>query len=126
MSRRSALGRVRGLGSAKEGAAHWWAQRLTAVALIPLSVWFVASIALMARAGHEQVVAWIGHPVVAILLLLLLGAMFYHLKLGLQVVIEDYVHHPAAKLLMLLGNTYGNIVLAAIAGFAVLKIAFGS
>ncbi len=125
MSMLTPLARVRGLGSANEGAHHWWMQRLTAVALVPLLIWFVASLAFLAGADHARVTAWIGHPVVAVLLLLMLFALFYHLKLGMQVVIEDYVHGKFAKLVLLLGNSFGTIVLGAACGFAVLKIAFG-
>ena len=124
MSLRSPLGRARGLGSAKEGVEHWWHQRLTALALIPLSLWFVASVAFMAGMDHATFIAWVGNPLVAVLLVLLIVALFYHLKLGVQVVIEDYVHHPAAKLFCELCNTFGNIILATACLFAVLKIAF--
>jgi succinate dehydrogenase / fumarate reductase membrane anchor subunit len=92
MSYRTPLGRVRGLGSAKEGVAHWWAQRLTALALIPLTLWFVISVVQMIGADPPQVVEWIGSPVTAILLIVLIGATFHHAQLGVQVVIEDYVH----------------------------------
>src|SRR5271166_6333919 len=97
-SLRSPLGRVVGLGSAKEGVEHWWMQRLTAVALIPLALWFVIS--LIAHLGGDlgSAVAWIGAPVPAILMILLLGATFYHAALGVQVVIEDYVHEEWLKL----------------------------
>ena len=86
MSRRSALGRVRGLGSAKEGVGHWWAQRLTALALVPLTIWFAASVAALTGASHPEMVAWAGSPLVAGLLILLIVATFYHNYLGLQVV----------------------------------------
>ena len=86
---RSSLGRARGLGSAKEGVQHWWVQRMTALALVPLCLWFVASIVGLAGAPREEVVAWIGRPVPATLLLLLVAAGFHHSQLGLQVVIED-------------------------------------
>src|SRR5690606_21337351 len=95
---RTDMKRVRGLGSAKEGVAHWWMQRLTALALIPLSIWLVAALVAHTGAGYGAVRAWIAHPVTAGLLVLLLGATFYHAQLGLQVVIEDYVHREGAKL----------------------------
>ena len=102
MSFRSPLGRVRGMGAAKEGVGHWWAQRLTALALIPLTLWIAASVAAMTGAGHSEVADWIASPLVAGLLILLIFATFYHSYLGLQVVIEDYVHHEGIKLALLL------------------------
>jgi len=124
MSMRTPLGRVRGLGSAKEGVGHWWTQRLTAVALVPLLVWFVASLVQLAGADYAHVVAWIAQPVVAILLSLLFIAGFYHLALGLQVVIEDYVHGEPARIVSLVVVKFGCWALAAAAIFSVLKIAF--
>ena len=99
---RTALGRVRGLGSAKEGVSHWWVQRVTALLLIPLVLWFV--IALLAHIGADRaaVAAWLGQPVTYGLMLVLLGAVFWHAALGLQVVVEDYVHGEAAKLVLIL------------------------
>lgn len=102
MSLRSPLGRARGLGSAKEGVHHWWVQRVTAVALIPLTLWFVVSVILLAGAGHGEIVAWLSSPVSAGLMILLLIATFWHAALGLQVVIEDYVHHEGCKVALLL------------------------
>jgi succinate dehydrogenase / fumarate reductase membrane anchor subunit len=124
MSMRTPLGRVRGLGAAKEGVAHWWAQRLTAVALVPLLLWFVASLVQMVGADHAHVVAWIAQPVVAVLLALLFIAGLYHLALGLQVVIEDYVHSEPALIVSLVVVKFGCWILAATAIFSVLKIAF--
>jgi len=92
-SMRSDLGRVRGMGSAKEGVHHWWMQRLTAIALIPLIMWFVASVAGLAGAGHAETVAWLSQPLVAIAVILLVVATLYHAALGIQVVVEDYIHH---------------------------------
>ena len=89
-SLRSPLGRVRGLGSAKEGVAHWWAQRLTGLALVPLALWFVISVISLAGADHARTVAWIASPVPAVLLVLLIAATFYHAVLGLQVVVGFY------------------------------------
>ena len=124
MSLRSPLGRVRGLGSAKEGTGHWWAQRLTAVALIPLMLWFVASIAGMAGAGHAAVLGWVGSPVVAILLILLIVAVFHHAQLGLTVVIEDYVHGEMTRLAAIIVVKLAAFALAVAAVFAVARIAF--
>ncbi len=119
---RSDLGRVRGLGAAKEGVAHWWAQRVTALALIPLVVWFVASIVSLAGASHAAVVDWIASPVPAIFLVLLVVAVFHHAQLGLQVVIEDYVHGKGAKIALLLFVKGAAIVLGLTCVFAVLRI----
>ena len=125
MDRRSPLGRVRGLGSAKEGVAHWWAQRLTALALVPLAIWFVASVAAHAGADHETMRAWIGSPLVASLLVLLIVATFYHLYLGIQVVIEDYVHSEGVKIASLIAVKGASILLGVIALISVLSILFG-
>jgi succinate dehydrogenase / fumarate reductase membrane anchor subunit len=122
---RSPLGRAVGLGSAKEGAEHWWMQRLTAVALVPLSLWFVASLIALAGADHGAVVEWLSGPLAAILMLLLIGATFYHAALGLQVVIEDYVHGEGVKFAALVLNKLICFALAVAGIFAVLKIAFG-
>lgn len=94
MSLRSDLGRVKGLGAAHEGVGHWRLQRLTAVALILLALWFVTTLMGLIGAPHTEVVAWVGQIHVTVLLLALSLALFWHLKLGLQVVIEDYVHTP--------------------------------
>ena len=125
MSLRSPLARVRGLGTAKEGVGHWWAQRLTALALVPLSLWFMASMAWLAGADHAMVVDWVDSPLVASLLILLLVATLYHAYLGLQVVIEDYVHHEGAKLVWLLGVKGACLLLAAIGVLSVVVLLLG-
>jgi succinate dehydrogenase / fumarate reductase membrane anchor subunit len=124
MSLRSPLGRVRGLGSAKEGTHHWWMQRLTAVALVPLALWFVASVAMMAGAGHSAFLGWVASPLVAILLVLLIVAVFHHAQLGLTVVIEDYVHAEGCRLACIVVVKLAAFALGVAAVFAVLKIAF--
>ena len=126
MSLRSPLGRVRGLGAAREGVGHWWGQRLTALALVPLCLWFVGSLAVMTGAGYETVGAWIASPVVAGLLILLICATFYHAYLGLQVVIEDYIHGKSVRTAALIANTLICWALGLAGVFAVLKIAFGA
>ncbi len=122
MSLRSPLGQVRGLGSAKEGVSHWWAQRLTALALIPLCLWFVASVVALAGADHAAVRDWVDSPVVAGLLILLIVATFYHAFLGLQVVIEDYVHSEGVKLMTLLLVKGASLVLGTVGVLAVVVL----
>jgi succinate dehydrogenase / fumarate reductase membrane anchor subunit len=99
---RSQLGRARGLGASKSGAGHWWVQRVTGVALIPLSLWFVYAALRLVGASHEELLAWIGGPIPVVLLIALVLANFYHLALGLQVVIEDYVPGDTARMATLL------------------------
>ena len=123
-SLRTALGRVSGLGSAKDGTEHWWHQRVSAVALLPLALWFALSVASLVGAEQAQVKAWLASPLVAVLLLLFLAIAFYHLKLGLQVVIEDYVRAPAAKVALLLLNTFASVGVALAAALAVLSLHF--
>lgn len=123
---RSPLGRAIGLGSAKEGVAHWWAQRVTAIALVPLLLWFVIAIVALAGADRATFVAWVHHPVPAVLLVLLLIATFYHGELGLQVVIEDYVENEALRLGLIIVMRLAAILLAALGIFAVLKLSFAA
>jgi len=119
------LGRARGLGSAKHGAAHWWTQRVSAVALAPLTLWFVYSAVHLTGADQARVHGWLSRPASAILMSLFIFTTFYHLSLGVQVVIEDYVHREGVKLTALLAIK-GLIVLAAAASlFTVLHVAVG-
>jgi succinate dehydrogenase / fumarate reductase membrane anchor subunit len=99
---RSQLGRARGLGAAKSGAQHWWLQRVTAIALVPLTLWFVCAALRLVGASHEQLLAWIGAPIPVVLLIALVLANFYHLALGLQVVVEDYVPGETKRMATLL------------------------
>ncbi len=99
---RSASARVRGLGSAHEGVKHWWLQRVTALLLIPLVIWFVIGLVIHTGADHAAAIAWLGHPVTYGLMIVLLGAAFWHGALGLQVVIEDYVHTEWRKIALVL------------------------
>jgi succinate dehydrogenase / fumarate reductase, membrane anchor subunit len=121
---RSQLGRAQGLGSAKSGLHHWWAQRLTAVALLPLSLYFVVSVLILAGADSAQMAAYIGEPWNTTLFLALIAALFYHLSLGLQVVIEDYVHKDSTRLISLLLVKGGIVLLALACAVSVLKLAF--
>ncbi|HJS33660.1 MAG TPA: succinate dehydrogenase, hydrophobic membrane anchor protein [Alphaproteobacteria bacterium] len=120
---RSDLARARGIGAAKDGVAHWWAQRLTALALIPLALWFVGSIIGLVGASHSAALAWIGSPATAVLLIVLIAATFHHAQLGVQVVIEDYVHHEGLKVAAVVVVKAVAILLAVAAVLAVLKIA---
>ena len=122
---RTPLGRALGLGSAKEGVAHWWAQRVTAVALVPLALWFVAAIIAHLGARREMVWQWFSSPVPAILMLLFLAAAFHHLALGLQVVIEDYVEPPFARICTIVVMKFVAYAFAVAGAFAVLRMAFG-
>ena len=126
MKFRTPLARVRGLGSARAGTHHWWMQRLTAIALVPLSIWFVASLISVVSADHATVIAWLHSPLVAILCCALIVATFYHGQLGVQVVLEDYVHSEWLKLTSIVLMNLLSLLLAATCLFAVLRIAFGS
>ena len=120
---RSPLARAIGLGSAREGVGLWWAERVSAVALIPLTLWFTASIIAHTGSDYTTFVAWLRAPFVATLMILLLIALFHHTALGLQVVIEDYIH-SGAKFAAVIAVRLGCFALA-IAGFvATLRIAF--
>lgn len=123
MSLRSPLGKVRGLGSAKNGTHHWWMQKVTAVALIPLTVWFVSSIVQMTQADYGAVVKWMSSPVVAVLMMLFIITGVYHLKLGLQVIVEDYIHVEGQKIAFQMIITFGCVLIGALAVFSILKIA---
>lgn len=117
------LGRVRGAGSAKSGVGHWWTQRVTSLALLPLTFWFVLSLAGSAGMTHAEAVAWIGAPLNALLLLAMIGLTFHHIAGGLQVVIEDYLHAEGAKIAALLAVKAACALLALAAALAVLRIA---
>ena len=122
--RRSQLSRAQGLGSAKSGLHHWWAQRVTAIALLPLSLYFVASVLTLAGASRADMAAFMAEPWNTVLYLCLIAALFYHLSLGLQVVIEDYVHKESTRMASLL-LVKGAIVFCALASaVSVLKLAF--
>ena len=120
---RTDLGRVRGLGTAKEGVHHWWMQRLTAIALIPLTLWFIISIATLNNASHTETVNWLSIPLVSIFMILLVSATLYHALLGVQVVVEDYIHQEGFKFLLLIGLKFIFLVLGVVAIFSLLKIA---
>lgn len=122
MGIRTPLARVRGLGSAKDGTHHWWMQRVTAVALIPLSIWFVYSLLSLSGADLASVQQWMQSSLHALLMLAFLGSATYHAKLGMQVVIEDYVHSPFPKYTLLLTNTLGFALLFVMSVMAVFTL----
>src|SRR5207244_2728487 len=123
---RSPVGRAIGLGSAKEGVEHWWLQRVTAVALVPLTLWFVVAVVRLSGADIDAVRDWVGRPLPSILLVLLLIATFWHVSLGLQVVIEDYVHAALARLGLVIVVRLACFALAVAGIFAVLSMALGT
>lgn len=123
---RSALKNVRHLGAAKEGVQHWWLQRVTAVAMIPLLVILLVCVLKLASGDHAAVAAAFKHPLFAVLALLSILAVFWHMKLGLQVVIEDYVHTESVKIVTLLIITFATFVAGGIAALSVLKLFFGA
>ena len=126
MSLRSDLGRVRGLGTAKEGVSHWWAQRLTAVALVPLSLWFVWSVIKLVGVDHVGFKEWLNEGANLVLMILFVSSLFYHMQLGIQVVIEDYVHGEIKKVTSLVVNLFVALFFGVSSIVALLKVAFGS
>jgi succinate dehydrogenase / fumarate reductase membrane anchor subunit len=126
MSLRSPLGHVLGLGSAKDGTSHWWAQRVSAVGLVLLGLWFLLSLTNIPGFAQSQVTHWIGNPWNSVMLLLLCGTLAWHSSLGVQVVIEDYVHGPLLKVVALLLNRFAHVFAAIAAAYAVLRISLGN
>jgi succinate dehydrogenase / fumarate reductase, membrane anchor subunit len=125
MSMRTPLRQVRGLGSAKSGTEHFWHQRLTAMANIPLSIGFVVVVASLMGRNHAAVVQILGSPFVAVLMLLFILSASMHMRIGMQVIIEDYVHDDFAKFTLLIANTFFAVVVALTSAFAILKLSFG-
>jgi succinate dehydrogenase / fumarate reductase membrane anchor subunit len=126
MSLKTPLGRVLGLGSAKEGTDHWWGQRVSAIALVLLGSWFVYSLLRLDSLTYLDVIRFIGMPLNAVLLSLLSLTLAYHSYLGVQVVIEDYVHAPGTKVVSLLLSRFAHIFVAIAAVYAILVIGIGS
>jgi succinate dehydrogenase / fumarate reductase membrane anchor subunit len=125
MSIRTPLARVRGFGSAKSGTGHFWHQRLTALANVPLSIAFIVILVSLLGRSHAAVVQILGSPLVAILMLLFIGSITYHMKLGVQVIIEDYVHDERWKFLAVIANIFFAIAVGLAAVYALLKLSFG-
>ena len=125
MSRKTPLGRVLGLGAAG-GSHHWWLQRLSSIALVPLGAWFAIALLTLPDFGWVGVHAWLSRPASTVLLLLLLPTALHHSWLGVTVVVEDYVSAPVAKTLTLLTLQLAHLLVGAAALYAILRIAFGS
>ena len=126
MEFRSQLGRVRGLGASHEGAHHFWVQRVSGIALVPLVIWFVLSASTVVSADLVTFKAWVGAHYNPVLLILLILTMFHHAFLGLQVIIEDYIHAESIKLTSLIVTKFALYLIGACAIFAVIRLTFGS
>ncbi len=125
MDMQSDLARARGLGSAKEGVGHWWAQRITAVALVPLGLWFIISALSLGGLDLAGFKSWLNAPGNLLLMILFVVCGFYHMMLGIQVVVEDYVHTESSKVTLLVLNTLGTVFIGASCIVALLKVALG-
>ena len=125
MSLRSPLGRVLGAGAAHDGVRHWWQQRLTSIALVPLTVWFVVSLLALPSLDYATLIAWMHQSSTALLLILLVLSAAWHSQLGVRVVVEDYVHGAGARTLTLVLIAFAHVLLAAAGVFAVLRVALG-
>lgn len=123
-SMRTPLARARGLGASHSGVRAWWAERLTSAALVPLTIWFVISVIVLLGSPRAVVAHWVGRPIDTVLLLALIGVTFHHMQLGLQVVIEDYIHVESVKLIALLAMKAVTILLALACIVSVLRLAF--
>lgn len=126
MRYRTALSVVRGAGAAKDGTRHWWAQRLTAVALIPLGIGFVAVMIALVGSEYDAARAALAHPVAAALWILFIVALFHHAQLGLQVVVEDYIHSRGLKIAGIVAVKFAAVVLGAICVVSILRVSVGS
>jgi succinate dehydrogenase / fumarate reductase membrane anchor subunit len=118
------LARVRGLGSAKSGTEHFWRQRLTAVANVPLSIAFVFIVIGLLGRNHAAVVQILGSPLVAVIMLLFILSITIHMRIGMQVIIEDYVHDEGHKFFLLMANTFFAVAVALASAFAILTLSF--
>lgn len=125
MRMRTPLGQVRGLGSARSGTQQFWLQRLTAVANVPLIIAFVIIVASLVGRNHAAVVQILGSPLVATVMLLFIISITNHMRIGMQEIIEDYVHHGGLKIVLLMANTYYAVIIGLLSVFAILKLSFG-
>jgi succinate dehydrogenase / fumarate reductase membrane anchor subunit len=125
MSLRSPLGRVLGLGSAKEGTGHWWAQRVSAVALIPLTLWFMFSLLALPALDYATVKLWLSYPLSGFLAVLLVAVLSYHSYLGTAEVVEDYVRAAGSKIFSLVLLRFSYVLAGGASIFAILRVAFG-
>ena len=125
MSMRTPLRQVRGLGSAKSGTEHFWHQRLTAMANIPLVIAGVVIVISLVGRNHAAAAQILGSPLIAILMLLFIISVTYHMRIGMQVIIEDYVHEETSKIALIVLNTFYTIAVALVSAFAILKLSFG-
>lgn len=125
MNYRTPVKKARGLGSASHGAGHWWSMRVAAVGLVPLMLWFVVGVATYSGGGYQEAVSWIGAPVNAVLLILMIALAFYHGAQGLQEILMDYVGNENLRMMLILLEKFAAVVLAVAAIFAVLSIALG-
>ena len=126
MSMETPLGRVRGLGASGEGAHHWWHERLTSISSLLLCVWLAVSLVRLPALDHATITEWLREPLAAVPMLLLIVSTFWHAKMGLQVIVEDYVHEEGGKLFWIVLINFAAVLGASLALFSVLKIAFGA
>ena len=122
---RTPLARVRGLGSAKSGTEHFWHQRLTAVANVPLTIAFVLIVVSLLGRNHAAAQRILGSPLVAIVILLFIGSVTYHMRIGMQVIIEDYVHDEVPKLALIMLNTFFTVAVGLASAYAIFKLSLG-
>jgi len=125
MTMRTPLGQVRGLGSARSGTDHFWYQRVTAIANVPLTIAFVVILTSLLGRNHAAVVQILGSPIVAILMLLFILSGTWHMRIGMQVIIEDYVHQEGLRIALLIANTFFAISIGLASAYAILKLSFG-
>jgi len=125
MSLQSPLARVRGLGSARQGSHHWWMQRISAIVLVPLCIWFVISILQLSSMGYAEVRVWMADPLSSVLLVMMLFALYYHAWLGVQVVIEDYIDSEWQKIACVLLVKFLALFAGLISIYSVLKVSLG-
>ncbi len=126
MDLRTPLSKVRGLGSAKDGTHHWWMQRVTAIANLPLIIFLLLFVVFNAGASHAELASMLSSPFMSVLLLLAVLSVTWHMRLGMQVIIEDYVNGEGMKMVALLANTFFCVAIAVASGFAILKLGFGA